>query len=547
MNREYYMNSGAPRAAEVAAAFADRSASLPVHRTDARARGSYSQQTVPSNLGYLKQRESAALTTGEVVPNCRLDRTRNLELGIRQSLLIEYEQDQALAREYFLMVLGVEPTGTVPLPEHHHGEHGNSEAIGGHSVVHADEIRDGGRNHKEPAKCQHQTFSTTRQAVVAEKTLKQREIVEALKLLAGPSWVRTAHATDLDFMSEMLCQRDGAHRMANRLFPGAILDHTKHHRSANSVVSSTATSVERPKSTLVSTSKTTTESNAARGRQSSICRRGPFDDFEIRKQHALCGLKTAKNTPSKQSEAANLLMTYRQCRSPVPVPSQWARDDFKTIETLTRQSATQTPPVRLKPLHFWCGAGRTDGRAIPLVVPVLQASSATGEQILAAGCVVLAEAPCSVLQIPSPESTACAMNEIILATTIQAATLNGTEREKPPPLKEHVQAEKEEKRTRQRRFSGHIHQITAFAVSPCGLYVASASIGPTRDTSVLLAWRLSDGLSLNLSPEEHNSTVGEGVDREADSVLEAGGCCVLAKGCFDGGLGGLVSIDLQRR
>jgi hypothetical protein len=545
MKREFSMKPGAPRAADVAAAFADRSAPLPVPRVNTRTEGTYSRKVVPSNLGYLEQRESAALTTGEVAPNSRLDRTRNLELGIRQSMLKEFNHDQALACKYFLMVLGLKLGGALSPAAHHQGEHGSSEVRGGHTVMDDANENDKGEHSRESTRAQQHAQSIVRQATIAEGTMKQREFVEALKVLAGPSWVRTVHVTDLNFMSYMLCQRGGANRMANRLFPGAILSNdTTQHRSTESFPSAVAASTETQEFTFSSKSDNAVELSSAKERQSSICRTGPFDSFEIRKQHALCGLKTARNGPLKQSETANLLMTYRQCRSPVPVPSQWAREDFKTIEMLTRQSATQTPPVRLKPLHFWSGAGRTDGRTIPLVVPVLQASSATGEQILAAGCVVLAEAPCSVLQTPAVQRTACSMNDTIAATTMPAAApMHETETEKSPALDEPLQPVKEEKQERQRRFSGHIHQITAFAVSPCGLYVASASIGPTRDTSVLLAWRLSDGLPVNALPDGQPPASVEG-GSEVDPVLEAGGSCVLAKGCFDGGVGGLVSMGL---
>jgi len=47
----------------------------------------------------------------------------------------------------------------------------------------------------------------------------------------------------------------------------------------------------------------------------------------------------------------------------------------------------------------------------------------------------------------------------------------------------HMSSE-ESSSSHQRRFRGHLHVITAFAVSPCGQYVASASVGATESTSL---------------------------------------------------------------
>jgi hypothetical protein len=42
--------------------------------------------------------------------------------------------------------------------------------------------------------------------------------------------------------------------------------------------------------------------------------------------------------------------------------------------------------------------------------------------------------------------------------------------------------------------------VTAIAVSPCGRFVASASIGNDENSSVLLAWRLEDGEAADFDP-----------------------------------------------
>jgi hypothetical protein len=133
-----------------------------------------------------------------------------------------------------------------------------------------------------------------------------------------------------------------------------------------------------------------------------------------------------------------------------------------------------------------------------------------------------------------------ALNETIAVQTMSATTATGNETAQAESTEIPLQQEQQQEQQRQRRFGGHIHQITAFAVSPCGLFVASSSIGPTVGTSCLLAWRLRDGLSVNTAPGESRPAAFEGND-EVDPVLEAGSSCVVAKGNFEGGVGALVS------
>ena len=91
---------------------------------------------------------------------------------------------------------------------------------------------------------------------------------------------------------------------------------------------------------------------------------------------------------------------------------------------------------------------------------------------------------------------------------------------------------------------GYALHLTSPQVSPCGLYVASASIGSAADTSILLAWRLRDGSSVNTAKSDLRPKPLE--DKEdIDPVLQAGGSCVVAKGCFTGGVGALVSLSFH--
>ena len=520
------------------------------------------------------------MAAGDIAATTRLDRCSNLERHLRRVLLARCGGSEARAAAYLIACLsgadGAEEGAQQPLATvtasgaNRVGTPGDASFV--RPEARAQHVEQ--RAAAAAARAQEKWSQVVERRRVAGLETRRRAFVAAVTALAGEAPLRrTVHASDLDFMFGTLYRGVSkgavAGRCAARLFPDVeprrVASASADLTAQGGTVSTTGPGAPQggvgfATGTSAGTSAGQPPLSGASGAAASVrVLVGPFNDAELRKKHAMAGRSVASNSlGGAGAMPPRFLLRYRQCASPVPVPSWFAAGGEAALERMARASARAAPAERLRRLHVLGGAGRVDGRAIPIVTHVLNASAETQEQLWVAGMLVVCERPAPVLESHAPtqirgdEAPGEGPSGQGLSGTLMGGTLPRDGRSDGDdgggggggggggeavglPLQ------------RQRRFTGHLNAVTALALSPCGRFVASASVGPTQHTSVLLAWRLNDGAAANPLTRAGGASVIDGGDEDnavVGAVLRAGGGCVVARGCFEGGVGCLAwSLD----
>lgn len=367
-----------PRMIATTLAWTNRSASLPKPSPLFQDDGHVRHQSKTSNR-IMQQRVGKAVSGGDSTASTRLDRVGNLETLIRTRVLSKFNGDFEKARNYMMEYLNKVSTLT--------------ESSQSGTLTQSDDSR----------KFNNSTnlSSSTSKKKIIDSNFKQKELlnfIETIKTLSGRNWKTTAHISDIEFMFNTLLKRD-MNRFIQRLFP------------PNLMLTMTSNTINKSSRISVNVTSTSNDSSGHVKHRDIDVFEGPFNDLMIRKSRAISGVKrddvakiknnvtfrgsddddeylVENKSESNDDEESNsmekgpnehFLVRYRQSNSLIPVPSWWRKKG--NLEYLAQRSSSKAPSIAIEPLYVWCGAGRVDGRAIPIVTQVLQSSTFSREQV----------------------------------------------------------------------------------------------------------------------------------------------------------------------
>jgi hypothetical protein len=380
MNEKNSSNK-APKIVATTLAWSDRSAPLP--KPGSLLQVEHAQRISKVSDRIIQQRVGNAISMGDSTSATRLDRVGNLEILIRSRLLEKFEGNYVRARHHLVQCL-VSPNSP--------------------SSISADSQR------QQPS-----STSQNRSTVETQTTAKSasrggvnqfnRELLvftDLMKKLSGRQWKTTAHISDIEFMFNNVLKRDMS-RFVHRLFPDDLmlamnsntikrssrmevsqqLEEAVHLRQVD-VVSGPFNSLMIAKSRAISGVKSDNDdgkdsqnevfqSEARHDAISSSLNENEEDQLKYPSQQV-----TMSQRPNQQP-SEHFLVRYRHSNSLIAVPSWWRKKG--NMEYLAQRSSSKPPSVTIEPLHVWCGAGRVDGRAIPIVTQVLQTSIYSREQV----------------------------------------------------------------------------------------------------------------------------------------------------------------------
>lgn len=247
-----------------------------------------------------------------------------------------------------------------------------------------------------------------------------RNFTVAMKDLAGSEWRNCVHETDFEFLHSLTVHRrpNPVVALAERLFPARV---------------------ERQRSPRGSGLE-------------AVVRHGPIDAVREIKMLAVNGKTHTSKTGGARPAA--LLLRCWPALSPFPVPSAYTQGPWLVnssswpqglLALAARQSAKQpsSPQYLCRCLSRSNAAGRLDGRAIPIITPVLQSSSFTREFLYVSGTVIIADPANIVAGVEGP----CDLDYPLIT-----ASNDEPGKRKDAPCQQR----------NQRRFHGHSQAITAF-------------------------------------------------------------------------------------